>query len=244
MNIVIPMAGRGQRFKDVGYNVSKPLIEFLGKTMIEHAVDSLGIEGKYIFCVLKEDEEVYKLATFLRSKYTCEIVIIDEVTEGPACTVLLAEKYINNDEPLVITNCDQIMLWNGMYFSNLAQKSNLDGMVVTYYSDTPKNSYAKVDKETGLVTEMREKVVISNDSLNGIHYWRRGSDFVESANEMITADDRTNNEFYISNSYNYLIKNNKKIGIFKLYEGEHRPIGVPEDLSNFLKEIEHGNIQY
>jgi hypothetical protein len=110
-----------------------------------------------------------------------------------------------------------------------------EGAVVTYHSDTDKNSYARLGKD-GYVTEIREKEVISNVSLNGIHYWKQGKHFVESAEAMIAADDRApNGEFYIAPTYNYMIKAGRTVGIHHIPNEQHHAVGVPLDLERFIK---------
>lgn len=241
MNILIPMAGAGIRFLNNGYDVPKPLIEVNGKSMIERAIESLEFDGKLIFIVKKYEEGKYnnyiekiikKFDKFYK-KYS-----IDFLTEGPACSCLIAKEEINNQEELIIANCDQIMEWNGENFLNYCRHSNYDGVVVTYTSNTNKNSYAKINNK-GYVTEIAEKRVISDISLNGIHYWREGKCFVESAEKAIKNNDRVNNEFYVAPTFNYMIKDNKKIGIYHIPNQQHNPIGTPEDLKNFLRKNEH-----
>ena len=232
MNILIPMSGRGRRMEGI-CPLPKPMIPLGNKSLIEWAVDTLSIDGKYIFVVLKEHGDNHGLGTFLLSKYNgSSVVYTDVITEGPACTCLLAKELIDNDEELVITNCDQVLKWDSSKFLDFVA-GPMDGCVVTYYSQVKKNSYVKVD-ENGFAVELAEKRVISENSLNGIHYWKKGSDFVMSAEEMINNNDRSNNEFYIAPSYNYLIKKGKKITMFKLNEGEHHAVGTLEDFEKFL----------
>lgn len=228
------MAGLGQRFTDAGFDKIKPLIEVAGRPMIQAAIETLGIEGDYIFIVResKKIEEIKKLISSI--KPGSKIIEISEVTEGPACTCLLAKEYINNKDPLVIANCDQIMEWDGDKFLKHAER--YDGSVVTYNSDTPKNSYVKINKKRHAV-ELAEKKVISKHSLNGIHYWRHGEDFVRSAEEMISNNERTNNEFYVAPTYNYLIKEGKKISSFKIPKESHNPVGTPEDLIKYSSRV-------
>ena len=229
------MAGRGRRFKGVE-TLPKPLISFNGKTMIEWAIDTLGVEGQYIFIVLKDHVEKYRIDELLTSRYpTSKIVVADGVTEGPACTALLARKLIDNDDRLIITNCDQIMTWDAGDFMNFISNSEMHGCVVTYYSETEKNSYARID-EIGNVVEFAEKRVISRYSLNGIHFWEKGRYFVSSADDMIEADERVNNEFYIAPTYNFMIKKGQVVRIYDIDPELHHAIGTPEDLEAFLTE--------
>ena len=232
MNILIPMAGLGSRFLTKGFQKPKPLIDVNGRTMIIRAIESLGIkDAKYLF-VISKNQYTDIIKEEIAKHVTCEFIEIDYITEGPASSALLFEQQINNDEELIIANCDQIMEWDPELF--LLNVRCYDGAVVTYHETTDKNSYARIDNR-GHVVEIREKQVISNISLTGIHYWKRGSSFVNSAHAMIEADDRAHNgEFYVGPTYNYMIKENLTVGIYHIPNQMHHPVGVPEDLERFL----------
>lgn len=239
INVLIPMAGRGERFSSVGYDVPKPLIEINGKPMIEWALRSLDLNfsvHQFIFIARKYSNSQFndRLDSVLNTLVPNNITIkIDYVTEGPASTCLLASNLIDNDDPLVISNCDQIMRWNGNYFMSSCLNSPYDGVVVTYDESTQKNSYAKLG-HGGDVVRIAEKEVISNVSLNGIHFWKHGRYFVSSANEMISDNERCNNEFYVAPTYNRMIRAGKRVGIFHIPRECHSPVGVPSDLGIFL----------
>lgn len=237
LNILIPMAGKGSRFLTSGYTLPKPQIPIEGKPMIQHAVDTLGVTGNYIFICQKE----HNLKSFLENLYKgCKVIEIDKITDGAACTALLAKEYINNDFPLIITNCDQIMWWDDKSFSTFVKNYPYDGFVVTYTSNTPKNSYISLNRE-GFGTKLAEKEVLSSISLNGIHFWRCGKDFVYSAENMITRNERYNNEFYIAPTYNSLIEQGKKIGVYHIPNEQHNAVGTPEDLIKYTDKIYNEN---
>jgi dTDP-glucose pyrophosphorylase len=233
MNILIPIAGLGSRFPN--HSNPKPLINVFGKPMIQAAIDSMAIKGNLIFIVRSQHIDRYEIDKRLKEIYDCKIVSVDYLTEGPACTALLAEHLIDNEEPLVIANCDQIMHWDSETFKSYCENYPHDGFIVTYFANTNKNSYAKLDKN-GFVTNIKEKEIISNVSLNGIHFWKHGSDFVSSAKEMISMDDRApNNEFYIGPSFNYMISKNLKVGIFHIPNEQHWAVGTEEDLDIYTR---------
>jgi NDP-sugar pyrophosphorylase family protein len=238
MNIIIPMAGEGTRFPKDTYKIPKPLIEIDGVPMIQRAVHSLGLNGTYHFIIRKDsyyDQVCTLLHTILPSS---KIISVEETTEGPASSCLLFKDFINNEDELVIANCDQIMWWDSDLFLTSARFYKYDGLVVTYTTTTPKNSYAKVDKK-GYVLEIKEKEVISDISLNGIHYWRKGKYFVQSAESMVRCNDiAPNGEFYVGPSYNHMIKEGLKVGIHHIPNYQHNPVGVPEDLNAFLEKYE------
>lgn len=231
MNVIIPMAGAGKRFSDVGYTIPKPFIPISGIPMVKAVVENLNIKGKHIFIIQNKHSVGNNLEIFLKSlKEDCIIIGIDELTEGPACTALLAEEYIN-EEPLLIINCDQIIRdFNFDVLKEFADKNNADGVLGAFISSSKKNSYMKLDPQ-GEVIEIKEKIVISNIASNGLHYWKNGKDFLYSSKKMIEANEKYNNEFYIAPSYNYLIHGGKKILPF--FYNLHYPIGTPEDLKKY-----------
>lgn len=234
VNIVVPMAGLGSRFSKVGYLLPKPLIDVNGMPMIEVVVKNLNIDGKFIFIVREEHYTKYNLSTELeRIAPGCEIIVIDRVTEGAACTVLLAKYLIDTSTPLLIANSDQFLEWNGNEFMYCSSADGVDGCISTFRSNDPKWSFAKLGDD-GFVTEVREKVPISDIATTGIYYWRRGSDFVKYAEKMIAKNIRVNNEFYVCPVYNEAIEDGLKI---KVKDCEKMwGIGTPEDLKIFLEE--------
>ena len=233
MNIIIPMAGAGSRFARAGYTFPKPLIEVRGKPMIEVVINNLNIDAHYIFLVQKEHYEKYNLKYLLNLiAPNCDIVQVDGITEGAACTTLLAKELINNNEPLLIANSDQYINWNSNECMYAFSADNIDGGILTFESHHPKWSYAKLGDD-GFVSEVAEKKVISSDATVGIYYWQRGSDYVKYAEQMIANNIRVNNEFYVCPVYNEAIKDNKRIRV-KRVEAMWG-VGTPEDLDYFLK---------
>ena len=234
MNVLIPMAGAGSRFEQAGYTFPKPLIEVKGKPMIQLVVDSLNIDARHIFVVQKSHYEKYNLKHLLNLvSPNCEIVCVDGVTEGAACTTLLAKKFIDNNEPLVFANSDQFLDWDSNEFMYSMEADEIDGGMLTFTATHPKWSFAKLDND-GFVTEVAEKKPISDIATVGVYYWKRGSDYVKYAEQMIRENIRVNNEFYVCPVFNEAIKDHKKIKTFH-FDGMWG-IGTPEDLDIFNKE--------
>jgi len=233
LNVLIPMAGAGSRFEKAGYTFPKPLIDVNNKPMIQVVVENLNIDANYIYVVQKSHREKYNLDTLL-SMITpnCSIVEINGVTEGAACTALLAKDFINNDNPLFFANSDQFVEWNSNEFMYKMQETESDGGIVTFEATHPKWSFAKVD-ENGLVTEVAEKNPISNIATVGYYYWKHGSDFVKYAEEMISNNIRVNNEFYVCPVFNQAIKDCKNIRTFNIQK--MWGLGTPEDLKFYLE---------
>jgi beta-phosphoglucomutase-like phosphatase (HAD superfamily)/dTDP-glucose pyrophosphorylase len=233
MNVLIPMAGNGSRFAQAGYTFPKPLIEVHGKPMIQVVIDNIAVDANYIFVVQKLHREKYNLDSMLSLICPCcKIVEVDGVTEGAACTVLLAKQFIDNDEPLVIANSDQFIEWNSLEFFYKMNEQNLDAGIVSFRATHPKWSYAKVD-DNGFVTEVAEKNPISDIATVGIYYWKQGKDFVKYAESMILKDVRVNNEFYVCPVFNEALLGGLKIKTFDV--PKMWGIGTPEDLNYFLE---------
>ena len=233
MNVLIPMAGAGSRFEKAGYTFPKPLIDVRGKPMIQWVIDNLNLEAKYIFIVQKSHFEKYNLKETINN--FCpnnEIVQIDGITEGAACTTLLAKQYIDVDEPLIIANSDQFVEWNNEEFIYSCSTSDLDANILTFKSTHPKWSYAKLN-DLGYVTEVAEKKPISDIATVGIYYWRKGSDYVKYTEQMIDKNIRVNNEFYVCPVFNEAIQDNKKVRTYNI--DKMWGLGTPEDLEHFLK---------
>lgn len=235
INIVIPMAGAGSRFAKAGYKKPKPFIDVLGKPMICHVLDNLNMpEAKFILLTRKEHfNNEQETISWIKNKYNVEFVLIDKLTEGAACTVLHAHRLINNTTPLLIANSDQIVDMNIQEYINDSKKRNLDGSVLCFEDNHPKWSYAKLNEDK-LITEIREKEVISEYATVGIYYFEQGKDFVENAIDMIIRNERVNNEFYVAPVYNYSIKNDKKYGIFNIKKEQMHGTGTPEDLDKYI----------
>jgi HAD superfamily hydrolase (TIGR01509 family) len=233
LNVLIPMAGAGTRFQQAGYTFPKPLIDVEGKPMIQVVVENLNIDANFIFVVQKEHREKYNLDTLLNLiTPNCKIIEIDHITEGAACTALLAKEHINNDNPLFFANSDQFVEWDSNEFMYKMNETNADGGIVTFKSTHPKWSFAKVN-DKGLVTEVAEKNPISDLATVGFYYWKYGSDFVKYAEKMINDIIRVNNEFYVCPVFNQAIEDNKEIRVFDI--PKMWGIGTPEDLNYFLE---------
>ena len=235
LNVLIPMAGAGSRFEQAGYTFPKPLIDVKGKPMIQVVTENLNIKANFIYVVQKQHREKYNLDTLLNLiTPKCKIVEVDGVTEGAACTALLAKKYIDNDNPLFFANSDQFVEWDSNEFLYKMNETDADGGIVTFKATHPKWSFAKVNK-AGLVTEVAEKNPISDIATVGYYYWKKGSDFVKYAEEMIDKDIRVNNEFYVCPVFNQAIKDRKQIRTFTI--DKMWGLGTPEDLNYYLENF-------
>ncbi len=238
LNIVIPMAGRGSRFASAGYQTPKPLIPVGGRPMIQWVIENIrpSRPHRFIFLCLAEHLHTYPEVPRELERLCpgCEIVPVEGVTEGAACTVLLAERFIDSAEPLMIANSDQIVDLPIDEYLSAGDPPEVSGLIMTFWSDHPKWSYCRL-REGGTVSEVVEKQVVSNEATVGIYNFRHGADFVRAAKSMIAADLRVNNEFYVAPCYNQLIAEGARIVVSRTgreYAGMYG-LGIPEDLHFF-----------
>lgn len=238
MNICIPMAGRGSRFKKT-HDVPKPFIKVDGKMMVINVVENINIPGaKYIFIVQKEHMKIYgaELITQIRNTFVrdFEIVEIDGVTEGAACTLLKAKEFIGTPDELLVVNSDQL-LGDGdieravKYFED----HDAEGGIICTFNRSQKWSYVKLDDNRD-ITMVKEKDPISDHATVGVYYWCNGYHFVDAANWMIKSNERYNGEFYLAPTYNYMILDTYKV--IPYFVNEFYGLGTPEDLKEYINK--------
>jgi len=239
INIVIPMAGHGSRFSKAGYKDPKPLIPVFGKPMIQVVIENLrpNVDHRFVFICQSEHFSKYPLRPLLeREAPGCEIIEVNQVTDGAACTVLLAKEFINNTDQLMIANCDQYINVDINQYLNCLNQGDSDGLIMTMKAFDNKWSFVKLN-ENNEITLVVEKQVVSDEATVGIYNFMQGKDFVAAAESMILKDLRVNNEFYVAPAYNEMIELGKKITYFNigsLNNGMYG-LGTPDDLEVFIK---------
>ena len=235
INVVIPSAGQGKRFSEVGMQHPKPLIDVCGKPMIQLVLENFNNIGKRIIVAQKKHIEKYSIDSLLQTLASESVLVeVDGLTEGAACTVLKTESLINNNNELIIANSDQYLNIDIMKFIERMRNENADGGILTFKDDNPKWSYAKCDSN-GKVVEVAEKVVISNQATVGVYYYKHGSDFVKYTKQMIEKNIRVNNEFYVCPVFNEFIADSKMILIHEIDKENMHGLGTPEDLKTYIK---------
>jgi hypothetical protein len=249
MNILIPMAGAGKRFSDAGYPTLKPAIPTTdwrtGKElpMVVCATKDLSFatdDGSNLIYVIRNTrEKVILEETILHTYPKAKLVYVENLTEGQACTCLLAEDIVNTDEELLIGACDNGMLYNKEKL--LSEMKTCDAISFTYRNDESvlhnPNAYGwlKVDTDN-FVTETSIKKAISDNPMNdhaitGAFWFKRGRDFVNAAEAMIAANDRVNGEFYVDLTLNYIIGMGLKVKVMEIYR--YFGWGTPEDYERY-----------
>jgi len=234
VNVVIPAAGQGKRFAEAGYQHPKPLIDVDGRPMIDLVLENFRGVGRPIVLLQDRHVEQYCADSLVKSLAPeSEIVGVDGLTEGAACTVLLAEHLIDTPNELVLANSDQIVDVSISAFVHEMRNRNAHGGILTFRSEETKWSYARTDPD-GRVLEVAEKVVISDQATVGIYYFRHGSDFVRFAKQMHAKDVRVNGEFYVCPVFNELVQAGLDVYVSEIEPGRMHGLGTPEDLGTFI----------
>ena len=232
VNILIPMSGKGQRFVDAGYSIPKGLIMAGDKQILDWSMESIDYKDCNLIFVIRNDHSCnYSLDKILRKKYGNDITIVKtyQDTRGSVETCLYAKEFVNNDNPLVVYCLD---VYFKPTFNPYDVSESSDGLILTFRSNSPNYSYTEVD-DSGHVTKVAEKTVISNMANVGVYHFKKGSDFVECSEHMIKNDIKTNGEFYIAPLYNMMAEKNKKCTIQEVEE--MHVMGTPKELNFFVK---------
>lgn len=239
ITIVVPMAGRGSRFAVAGFDRPKPLIEIDGHAMIELVIANLRPSSphRFVFVVQREHVHSFGLADRLRQWAPgCELVELDGVTEGAACTVLTAADHIEAGSPLMIANSDQWVDLDIDDYLDAHHRSGHHGYIMTMTASDPKWSFVRFD-DHGQVRGVVEKVPVSDVATVGIYNFARGEQFLDAARAMIAADKRVNGEFYVAPCYDELLAAGGTVGVYGIgsdVEGMYG-LGTPDDLAGFCR---------
>jgi NDP-sugar pyrophosphorylase family protein len=240
VNVVVPAAGEGSRFSRAGWKTPKPFIEIEGKPMIEHVITNISPDHSRVTLLLRKehmDGQLDLINDWQQRGY--KILPVGNLTDGTASTVLLAHRFINDDLPVLVANSDQLVEFDVNVFIEDCFSRGLDGSIVVFKDPSmdPKWSFVRLD-ELGLVSEVAEKLPISDLATVGVYLFARGRDFIAGTLDMIGANDRVNGEFYTCPVFNYLIRSGARIGIYEVPHHAMSGLGTPEDLLSFLKRNE------
>ena len=231
INILVPLAGKGQRFIDNGYQIPKCLITAGDRHIIDWSMQSIITDNcNLIFVIRNEHDCNYALSSILREKFGQDIQIVKTYreTKGSIDSCLHAQELIDNDTPLLVYCVD---IYFEKYFDPHIVDPNLDGLILTFKSNSSNYSYTEVDA-TGKVINVVEKMVISSNANVGAYYFKKGSIFVDCSKQMIDRNLTTNNEFYIAPVYNLMVEQNYVVGIQEV-EKMH-VMGTPRELDFYV----------
>jgi len=239
MKVILPMAGNGQRFFDDGYDLPKPLIDIKGKPMFKRVIDNLHLgDNIQLNCIVRQDHvDEYDIDQRIKEYYEdANVLVSPGPTEGAACTVRLATSMFGG-EAMMVANCDQLMDWDYKKFYKMIEMSSYPGGLIPVFvpnHNEPKHSYCDVDEYDNLL-QLKEKEIISDLATVGVYYFGDETKWIKAHEKQMDANDRTNNEFYLAPTYNYIEEN---VGVFRV--NKMIGMGTPEELNDF-KNSEYWN---
>ena len=233
-NLLLPIAGKAQRFLDAGYTMPKPLILANHKHVIDWSLESVDYSDcNLIFIVRLDHIYNFSIDKILKQKFgdDIQIVVLDKITRGALETCVLAEQYIDNDIPLLIYTPD-------VYFEPQFKPNTIpndsDGFLLTFLANSADHSYSQCDIN-GKVSRVVEKEVISEHANVGLYYFKNGKEFLKYGKEVIDENMLVKNEFYIAPMYNLMIRDDKYVTCADT-EKMH-VLGTPSTLEFFSERV-------
>jgi dTDP-glucose pyrophosphorylase len=234
LKLVVPMAGEGKRFAEQGHTFPKPLVEIDGRPMIEVVVSNLSPAEphQFIFVCRRDHVQRFALDDVLRLIAPgCSITVMNEVTAGALCSVLLASEHFAEPCELLVANGDQFITGGIGSFLKTARLPGTDGCILTFPSTHPKWSFVKL--LDGEVVAVAEKRPISHHATGGLYYFRRSTDFLAAARQTILKNASKDGEFFVSPVYNELVLSGKRITVHSVLREHMHSLGTPEDVAAF-----------
>jgi len=243
INIILPMNGLGNRFRDDDYHMPKPLINVLGKPMIFWLLDNLDLSlVDQIVIPYTNLLDNFNFQQQLKEKYKnieFKFHPITTNTKGAAETVYLALELLDDEtlsQNIMIMDCDTF------YFDNVIQRyqNSVTKNSIFYFNDQqeyPIYSYIKIDQE-GLVTEIREKVKISENANCGIYCFETGQLLKKYCSKLLETNHLDRGEFYISCLYDLMLKDEIVIGSQQI--SNFNCVGTPMQLKIFCETHANG----
>jgi len=236
LTVVMPMSGGGKSFIERGYTFPKPLVEIVGRPMIEWVLSGLHLDEPHRFIFICAEEHLRRFAlgevlNLLAPGAT--IIPVSKPTSGALCSVLLASEYLDYDGELVIANADQVVDLSFRDFVDTARRPENDGCILTFPSTHPKWSFAK--EMDGVVVAVAEKRPISNQATAGLYYFRNSREFMRAAEQVILKNAALMGEFFVAPVYNELILNGKRVTTCRITREQMHSLGTPEDVSAFVE---------
>jgi dTDP-glucose pyrophosphorylase len=241
INILIPMGGKSDFFDSHEYIYPRSLIEIKGKTMIQRIIENYSEfdDKHFIFVINQADCETFHIDSILKllTESKCDIVQLSDQTKGAACSALMAIEIINNEKPLIIANCDQVIEASLSGIEKKFKAEGLDAAVITFESIHPKWSFVRVDKFNRVI-EAAEKRPLSKNAIAGFYYFGKGQDFVSAAMQSIVKDAHVNDMFYISPVLNELVLAGKQIGYHEIDASTYHSFYSPAKIAEYEHWLE------
>lgn len=234
LQVVIPMAGKGKRFKDADYAFPKPLLKVGEKTMIECVIESVPTHNDLYLVVRKEMSDWLGTLKCV-SDGNVKLIFSRDETCGAACTMILTRNYLDPNQPLLILDSDTIFTSEALStYLTYCQLSSRVANVYTFPSVERHFSYVSLDGD-GLVSRVKEKEQISNHAIAGAYWFASSKLFMDAALSLIIYGEKQKGEFYISGVLQELVSNGQLVGAFEGKLADFNCLGTPEAYERFIQ---------
>ena len=242
MRYLIPIAAPDDMFPRNEFHYPKPMIEVDGIAMISRCVAKIRADdpdASFVFVVRKQDCDEFSLDRALRldTDGRCVVVPLDKPTKGAACSALMAIEHIDDDEPLVVCNGDQVIEADTHALVQRFEERGFDAAVITFPSVHPRWSYVRTGPD-GTVLEAAEKRVLSRMAIAGFYYFRRGSDFTRATMASIRSGASVSGQYYIAPAINQIILEGGLVGYAEVDEDAYQSFYSPQRVEYYQRHIQ------
>jgi dTDP-glucose pyrophosphorylase len=238
LQLLIPAAGKGSRFADVGFQTPKPLIPIWDIPMLIWVLNNFPLAAEDEISILCQSEHRIpeQLIPFTsQMNKTVRFIEIDYWTDGPAHSLELLLAGLDDQSPVICANSDQFIFSGLPEFVLAVRTGGTSGQILTMEASGAAWSYVGRDK-FGKVNRVVEKQEISNEATVGVYGWDSIKTLRSALGWQRASGLKVNNEYYVAPSYQFLIESNLEISTHSV--GEHgigvHGLGIPSDLEHFL----------
>ena len=234
LKIIVPLGGSSELFTNAGHFYPKPLIEIMGKPMVQLVIEnaSISVPHQFIFIIKEEDAVRFHIDNTLKLLSPgCEIIKLKKATKGGLCSVLMGIDRIADDDSILVINGDQVIDEDFDSIYKYWKDNNADAGIVTFKSVHPRWSYARI--EDGSVVQTAEKNPISQHAIAGYYYFDKAATFFECAYQSILNDVQFEGSYYISPVMNEYVLRNKTVLNYKIETEQYHSFYSPHLLQEF-----------
>ncbi len=245
MNIIIPLGGKGERFKKCNYDKPKPLIKVLDKEILFYVIDNLHVDvNDKIFIIYNKELDDYHFKKIINEKYPyIHLKRLDYDTKGAAETVHLMTEYIIKHN--LSNNLKTLLIDGDTFYTKdiIAMFKKCDENAVFYvknYEKLPIFSYIKIVEDDGngskdIIVEIKEKNKISDNANTGAYAFKDINELNRYAKYIIDNNITFNNEFYTSCIIHKMLEDNHIFKGLLLDEKEVYVLGTPEQVNQYIR---------
>ncbi|MBM4318087.1 MAG: hypothetical protein FJ116_11500 [Deltaproteobacteria bacterium] len=242
IQLLIPMSGQGNRYREAGYTQPKPLIPVNGVPMISRLLENFPESWKTVFVMAENHRNTELPAVLSKERPQAKQIFIEKHTQGPSFAALKGLEVLDPDAPVLLSYCDYAMVWDSARFARFVEESQCEACVISYrgyhahYRSSLQYAYSRLEGER--VVEVKEKGSFTSNRENefassGGYYFKSGKLLKEAIEFQIAQNLQLNGEFYSSLTVEALLRKNPKSHVRVFEIPGFFQWGTPEDLQIF-----------